>query len=325
MKIEDSTYDDYLKLNSKQPLHNTINVNSTSDISQLNNLIIYGPSGIGKYTQALNIIQQYSPSQLKYDRTMLLTFNKTPYYFKISDIHYEVDMSLLGCNSKLLWHDLYNQIVNIISSKQNKCGIILCKYFHLIHIELLETFYSYMQTLYNLNILIKFVLITENISYLPDNILNCCKHIKYPRPTRTTYNKCIKLNMNQTDNINNITNIKELKQHKLLSNDISSKLVGNKIVVYDNIINLILNYNAINYLTLRDYLYDICIFDLNINECVWYIIDELCKKDKIDLSKLTKILNDTYKFFKYYNNNYRPIYHLERYILYIIQVVHELQ
>jgi hypothetical protein len=131
--------------------------------------------------------------------------------------------------------------------------------------------------------------------------------------------------MNQTDNINNITNIKELKQHKLLSNDISSKLVGNKIVVYDNIINLILNYNAINYLTLRDYLYDICIFDLNINECVWYIIDELCKKDKIDLSKLTKILNDTYKFFKYYNNNYRPIYHLERYILYIIQVVHELQ
>ena len=83
---------------------------------------------------------------------MALSHNKCIYYLKISDIHYEIDMSLLGCNSKLLWHEIYNQIIDIITAKPNKQGIILCKYFHEIHNELLEIFYSYMQTLYNSNI-----------------------------------------------------------------------------------------------------------------------------------------------------------------------------
>ena len=144
----------------------------------MDNLILYGPAGIGKYTQALMIIKNFSPSQLKYEKKMVLTYNKLTYYFKISDIHYEIDMSLLGCNAKLLWHEIYNQIVDIISSRNKKNGIILCKYFHEIHTELLETFYSYMQLSYNQIVNIKFILITQDISFIPDNILNSCKQIK---------------------------------------------------------------------------------------------------------------------------------------------------
>ena len=92
-----------------------------------------------------------------------MLYNKTLYYFKISDIHYEIDMSLLGCNSKLLWHEIYNQIIDSILSKNNKSGIILCKYFHEIHSELLEIFYSYMQSLYNSSINLKFILITQEL------------------------------------------------------------------------------------------------------------------------------------------------------------------
>ena len=36
-----------------------------------------------------------------------------------------------------------------------------------------------------------------------------------------------------------------------------------------------------------------------------------------------KILNKTYRFFQYYNNNYRPIYHLESYLLYLILATNE--
>jgi len=325
MKIEDSHYEDYLKYNNNnQSLHNKLDVNNITDICQLSNLIIYGPSGIGKYTQALSIIKNLSPTQLKYEKTIMLNFNKTAYYFRISDIHYEIDMSLLGCNSKLMWHDIYNHIVNIISSKQIKTGIILCKYFHLTHIELLESFYSYMQTLYDLNIVIKFILITENISFLPDNILNYCKHIKYGRPTRSTYNKCTKVNIKRTDDINSIINIKDLKLIKLLNKNEKYKTIENYKLICDKIIDQIVNYNNIKYIILRDLLYEICIFDLNINDCIWYIITVLTKKNLIDIQKLTLILNDTYTFLKYYNNNYRPIYHLERYILYIIKVIYEL-
>ena len=31
-----------------------------------------------------------------------------------------------------------------------------------------------------------------------------------------------------------------------------------------------------------------------------------------------------YTFFQYYNNNYRPIYHLESFLLYLVSEIHEL-
>ena len=37
----------------------------------------------------------------------------------------------------------------------------------------------------------KFILITEELSFIPDNIYNCCEVIHVPRPSRTLYNKCL--------------------------------------------------------------------------------------------------------------------------------------
>jgi hypothetical protein len=39
---------------------------------------------------------------------------------------------------------------------------------------------------------IKFILITEETSFIPDNILNCCEIINVSRPAKSTYIKCIK-------------------------------------------------------------------------------------------------------------------------------------
>ena len=75
---------------------------------------------------------------------------------------------------------------------------------------------------------------------------------------------------------------------------------------------------------MRESLYDICIFDLNIINCIWYILKVLTNKNLLNGNKLNCILIETYNFLKLYNNNYRPIYHLEKYILYIIAVCHEL-
>ena len=126
--------------------------NFPDELSKFKNLIMYGPSGVGKYSQMLFAIKRYSPSDLKYEKKISINFNKTSYYFKISDIHYEIDMALLGCQSKLLWNDIYNLIIDIINAtKSNNMGIIVCKNFHEIHNELLETFYSYMQTGFSSN------------------------------------------------------------------------------------------------------------------------------------------------------------------------------
>jgi hypothetical protein len=320
MKYNETHFSEYINSCINNPLIKTEYIEN--DFSKLDNIILYGPPGIGKYSQSLMLIKNFSASKLKYEKKIELTFNKNVYYIKISDIHYEIDMSNLGCNAKLLWYEIYNKIIDIISLKNEKNGIILCKYFHEIHNELLENFYSYMQILYNTDIQIKFILITEHISFIPDNIINYCKHIKLKRPVRTSYNKCFKTNFTINDDISLILNIKDIKDKKN-KKDILGIFEQYKSIC-DNIIENILNIDTIKFINLREKLYEICIYNHNIYNCILYILKSLIEKEKIDKKKLNNILIETYNFFKLYNNNYRPIYHLERYILYITATVNEL-
>jgi hypothetical protein len=316
MKFLETHFEDYVQTSKKQNLHPKLEKifnNFPNKLSSLKNIIFYGPAGIGKYTQMLKSIKQYSPSELKYEKKISILFNKEPFFLKISDIHYEIDISLLGCNSKLLWHDIYSQLVDIMLAKNEKQGIIVCKYFHEIHSELLEIFYSYMQKS-NILIDIKFIIITEQISFIPDNILNCCEIISISRPSKSMYSKCIKsLNMNtNTEDIINIKNIHTsitnlMKPHKIICNKIINEIVNNNI----------------SFLKFRDMLYDIFIYHLDITDCIWYILKELIKQNKIQKKNMSKLLIRTYIFLQYYNNNYRPIYHLESYLLYLVTIINE--
>ena len=126
MKHYETHFNEYIQSSIDNSLHSikTLELNN-KDFTKLDNVIIYGPPGVGKYTQTLLMFKNLSPSELKYEKKIVITYNKNLYYFKISDIHYEIDMSLLGCNAKLLWHEIYNKIVDIISSKNKKVGIIV--------------------------------------------------------------------------------------------------------------------------------------------------------------------------------------------------------
>jgi DNA polymerase III delta prime subunit len=381
MKFYDTHYEEYIISNKKVNMHTKLEKTYKTlpkNVSELNNIILYGPSGVGKYTQMLCLIKRYSPSNLKYEKKLTITFDKKQFLFKISDIHYEIDMALLGCNAKLLWHDIYQQIVDIISSKTDKSGIIICKNFHEIHSELLENFYSYMQSINN-NINLKFVIITEEVSFLPDSILNCCKIIRVARPTKTIYNKC-KLSykpLAKNINLDDIQNIKELHMdmdmdmdtgvglgfsnenqviHHEIDDETNNTTITSKIkpaikkinkktaiknisdnqnisimndnyqIICNKIVDIIKNYKNIRYLKFRDTLYDLLIYNLNISQCVWYILKTLINDNYLDdEAKLSDILIKTYKFFQYYNNNYRPIYHIENYVYYLCKIVHGIE
>jgi hypothetical protein len=308
----------YILSTQKQNLHPTIDKilkKFPNKIQDFKNLIFYGPSGVGKYSLVLKSIKKYSPTELKYEKKISVTYNKEQYYFKISDVHYEVDLSMLGCNSKLLWHEIYMQIVDIISAKTNKIGIIVCKYFQEIHSELLENFYSYMQQNNSLSIDLKFVLITEHLSFIPDNIINCCEVIQVPRPSKINYNKCLKNKLPASfklEEISNIKNVNSMTNQYLMQ---PYKIICNKII------DVIINTENYQLLKMRDMLYDIFIYNLNIDECIWYIIFTLVNNGAILQENMSKIMIKTYTFFQYYNNNYRPIYHLENYILFLSSIV----
>ena len=318
MKLFETHFEEYINSVNNYNMHSKLDKyfkKFPNNISDLKNLIFYGPNGVGKYSQMLYGIKKYSPSNLKYEKKLNVIYDKEQYLFKISDIHYEIDMSLLGCNSKLLWHEIYQQIVDIIQTKPNKIGIIVCKEFHHIHSELLENFYSYMQK-NHLSIEIKFILLTKEISFIPNSIINCCETIFISRPTKTAYKKCLEKNLPQELPLEHITNIKHLRAN---INELSQpyKIICNKLLKQMN------NVNELTFLKFRDIMYDVFIYGLDITDCIWYMLTKLIETNKINATNVTDVLLQTYRFLKYYNNNYRPIYHLESYLLYLTSIIHE--
>ena len=374
MKYYESSFEEYISSVEKYNLHPELAStfqNFPKNLNHVENMIIYGSSGIGIYSQVLNLIKRYSPSELKYEKKIVAQTEKQSYIYHISDIHYEIDMSLLGCNSKILWHEIFFQIIDIVSVKQNKVGIILCKNFHLIHSELLEIFYSYMQQ-YNhsyTNIRVKFFLLTEHISFLPNTIINCCHILRIKRPTVNKYvemavicKKPVKLDniekfstivsqgkeTGRMNTFNDLGDIEKRKEHYMsIFNDIDVEGITNikEIfsfnqleksenipkdifnIVCDNIINDISSPNKLEFTSFRDKLYEILTYNLDMNECLWYILTFFIEETgEFQLSEddISEILEKTYPFLKYYNNNYRPIFHLESMMYCIINKLHKL-
>lgn len=385
MKYYETSYEDYVQAATTYNMHPEIDGfidNLPEDIHYLNNLMIYGASGTGKYTQVLRVINKYSQSELKYDKRITAITDKQQYKYRISDIHYEIDMAMLGCNSKQLWNEIFSQIIDIVNVKQSKVGIIVCKNFHMIHSELLETFYSYIQH-YNhsqTNIRIIFFIITEHISFIPNNIRHAFSVLNVKRPSKTDYIHITKNNDNlysdtnapetfveriahsknkiQTDNNEadysvpdysvsdysvsdnsdidyifstispcEITNVKETRSFPLLVREVNGELqtqvLPNDIfnIVCDQVLRKVHSIHAnapFNFMAFRDDIYNILTYHLDIHEVILYIITHITENKLLNADGITDIMQQTYPFFKYYNNNYRPIYHLESILLYMV-------
>lgn len=321
MKYLSSKFEDYINECEKCNLHEKMKPlfeSMSNNLEKQNNLIFYGPSGIGKYTQVLNYIKKFSATNLKFERKINFNFNnKKQYIFKVSDIHFEIDMALLGCHSKLLFNEIYYHILDILSTRTNGSGIIVCKNFHHIHGELLDIFYSYMHTLSHKNLNVKYILITDNLSFIPRNILNRCQVVAFRRPTKGEYSSITSKSLMMIKNVNNISNIKNVKSKISNLNEINK-------VVCDKILNNIKNYNDIHFLSLRDLLYDIFIYNLDIHECLNYIIKSLVEDELLKQEQMEGVFVRLYNFLKLYNNNYRPIYHLESFIFYLCIKIHGL-
>jgi len=355
MKFYESHYEEYLDSCDKYNMHPELSdtfSNLPENSNQLGNLILFGPSGVGKYTQALAILRRYSSTDLKYDKKITTQTEKQNYTYHISDIHYEIDMSLLGCNSKILWRELFSQIVDIISVKNEKVGFILCKNFHLIHAELLEVFYSYIQQYshYKSVIKIKFIILTEHVSFIPNNMIQSCMIVNVRRPSKEQYlniastfatdaagtpveqftqkvgsqynvnsrgvfNETAKTILNGI-NASEIINCKEIKTFTSIRDGKVPKDIFN--IVCDNIIAELISPNKLSYANFRDAVYDMLIYNLDVTECIWYILYFFMQSGRLHGKNLSEVLDRCYVFLKYYNNNYRPIYHLESMLFYLL-------
>ena len=71
------------------------------------------------------------------------------------------------------------------------------------------------------------------------------------------------------------------------------------------------NYQSLHLLQFRDTLYDILVYNLDVTECFWDILTHFIRSGQLTDKSISDILLKTHSQLKYYNNNYRPIYHLE--------------
>ena len=313
MKIDDSFEKKIINVNNSNLHKKFINYynNLPSKLNDLNNLILYGPSGIGKYSQCLKIIEKYSYSNLKYEKNLIINNNDTENIIKISDIHYEVDINILGCNSKNLWHVIYNKIVDSVLVKQEKIGIILIKNFQNISNELLEILYDYMQTKINNIYYIKFIILTNSLGFIPMNIINRSEVIQYARPSKNIYQNNIKKNINiKLDTIENIN---------ILFNN-TTQLVY-KTQYLDKLLDSIINIKKDNLYNIRENIYNLFIYNYNIHDSIYYILNYLISNNHIDINKCDDLFIKLINIMYYYNNNYRQVFHLERFIVYLINKV----
>ena len=398
MKYYETSCSEYIAASKRFDMHPELKQHSImmpDSLNQLGNIIFYGPSGVGKYTQFLRFIEKYATNGLKTEK-MTASTEKQNYEYHISDIHYEIDLALLGCESKKLWNECFFQIVDIVSAKKSKCGIILCRNFQSIHSELLDVFYSYMQHCRALSIHIVFAILTEHVSFIPNRILQCCKMISVRRPVAELYNgrdrdhdskeieiadgpKTYKRFSQQIlptnkktaqgpmDAFLRVANVLPTKQSTVVypvnqpekripesSSDSSHhnfastehtivpefllnmkelnviarvdnppKDVFN--IICDNIISKMVQHETMDIIVLRDNLYDILLYGLDITECLWYVLYYFVETDIfVDESGevMSEIMDKIDSFLMYYNNNYRPIYHLESIFIYLITKIY---
>jgi hypothetical protein len=186
-----------------------------------------------------------------------------------------------------------------------------------VHIDLLDIFYSYMQTSFVLSSLtVRFILLCEHVSFLPTLILENVDIISVRRPSRESYMRLPKLGAagGLPSRLCHIENIKELYFVRNWDLYLSKRLLH---LVSMPILYELKNIDSFSYIRFRDLLYDILVYNVEVSDCLWFIISRLIENGVSD----THLLSKTFMFFKYYNNNYRPIFHLEYMFLGLMAVI----
>jgi hypothetical protein len=248
---------------------------------------------------------------LGYDKKVIIEGTKGSHTVRMSDIHFEVDLALLGCNSKQLWNDIFTHISDVVNLRENRQAIILCKGFDRVNPELLDVFHSYMQTMSGP--VIKFVILTEAVGFLPNAITERCSLIRVSRPKRAMYTKLAKLP--KTFDVKHITNMQSL------INGVDTDQIQ---VVVDKWLDFLSSPESFDFDKMRTNIYDMFISNLNVCEVICGLTRRLIQEKRVPMTSESEFIIETNSFLRLYMNNYRPIYHLERYMCFLLTCIHEL-
>jgi hypothetical protein len=184
------------------------------------------------------------------------------------------------------------------------------------------------------NIQLYFILLTEHVGFIPNNIIDRSLLVSVKRPSPASlvgirdlpeHRGAISvLRENSYVNLKNIYYIKDNNTDTDTDTDAGILTKARSAprslteIVCDNIIKEIVEYKFTG--GFRDALYDILTYDLDVIECFWIVFTHMIKINMVgDAMKTEYIMNSLYTYLKYHNSNYREIFHIERlFFLFII-------
>lgn len=306
------------------------------DAMPMGNYIIYGPMGCGKYTMAMNLIRPHSECSLRMCKTLNVTFNKKSYYIQMSDVHFEVDFNMMGSSAKLFWVHLYQIICDIVVLRKNRRAYILCKNFVSITNDLLDIFQTYVSpnNCMNNNCDLSFIILTDCVSFIPNNIISMFTLMRVPIHVRE--NGIEMCGVSEAEE--NMKNVVVMG----VDNLVTAKKAGKfepyryKRVILSNVEDMIYNYCPQNSLGMRNALYDVYIYNWNIYELIWQILSRLVTKYDEELRGSSFSTHEQFKslivaqcFYltdslELYNVNYRPILHIEKMMIQFVTLIRQL-
>jgi DNA polymerase III delta prime subunit len=318
-------------------------------ISHMPNMLITGSQGVGKYHFVLSLLQHLSPSRLRIYKKICVE-TKNTYLLPASDIHYEVDFSQMIINAKTIWMDILKSITDIITSND---AVIVCKNIHQMNEELLDIFYYLMPKTET----IKWIFISEHVDFIPNEIIHICEHISLKRPTKQFYMSLREKIQHGEEtpharldgDIENIINtqmihdtipmdtmekIHYVKDHPthILENEIVHSHTAKMTDAFGNIpiaktlASIIIKNDDYNIVEIREQLYHILTYHIPLEDVMMAVYEELVKeRTTIELTEthMMKICALNLDVLNYYKNNYRPIYHLEKWFYSLVEILYK--
>lgn len=256
------------------------------DLKQHNHIILYGNNDYYNYCYMVSLMRKVSPKKLKYVRRIEVEYNSNIYSFNLTDLFVEVDFDLLGVNEYHVFMELYSALRE--SYLQNNI-YIFCVNFYKVRKELHNSLY----TILNSDSRIRYIFLTSQIEFMNTSILSQCRLYKNVFNTLLDDDPCFQSHVS----------------YKSFHDGHIEKLI-----------QIITKKHNISTKELRNIIYEILIYNFDVYKYLNDLIESLITLDYICEDNLVGVFKNFTHIIEKYNNNYRSIFHLEYFIIYLMNL-----
>ena len=298
-------FDEYLRVRASQPaLHPEIGA-MIGGLDGPRNLIVYGRGSIGKYYLAMDMIRAFSPLDLHYEKMMPIQYNKKTYNVRISDVHFEIDMQMLGTNSRLIWQNIFAAVLDIVEAAMTKARarFIMLKNFQDVSSEMYELLLCYIGDRITKPANIYYVVITEGVSFIHNELLEKFTVVQVPVPSEGAL-AC--MNEGAAAGVWRRPSAAEARY-------------AHEDLIFGSLARCVDGFAADRCVALRNIIYDVLIYNIPPAKVLFRLMRHMMAGKAA--ARVDRAFFRLPHMMAEYNNNYRPIIHLERIIIYFVDVL----